>query len=192
MTEIILASSSPYRRALLDKLRINYRHISPDIDEQPLDKESATELVMRLSEQKASVIADTCRSSWVIGSDQVACFNHQILGKPHTHENAVAQLRLFSGQSVTFYTAVSLINRAAKFSETRLVPFTVYFRELNVQQIERYLMADKPYDCAGSFKCEGLGIALFEKMEGDDPNSLIGLPLIELVSMLNLAGIETL
>lgn len=185
---IILASTSPFRRELLGRLNLPFETAAPDTDEQPLANESATELVRRLAEAKARAI-DSNENGLVIGSDQVATCGDEILGKPGTHERAREQLEKLSGQRVVFQTGLCLLNSGTDHVQLEVVPFTVQFRELNSQQIEHYLLQDQPYNCAGSFKSEGLGITLFESMEGDDPTALIGLPLICLTSMLANEGI---
>ena len=192
MRNLILASSSPFRRQILDKLQIEYSCISPDIDESALDNESPEALVARLAEAKAQKIAQTEASSLIIGSDQVAVLGNEILGKPHTHENAVAQLKKLSGHTVTFLTGLSLVNSETGQAQTEVVPFKVVFRNLTEDMIENYLKAETPYNCAGSFKSEALGIVLFERLEGEDPNTLIGLPLIRLVRMLENEGLKVL
>jgi len=192
MTKLILASSSPFRRQILDKLQIEYTCISPDIDESQLENETASQLVKRLAENKARKIADSVSDSLVIGSDQVAVLGDEILGKPHTHENAVKQLEKLSGNTVTFLTGLALINSKTGQVQSEVVPFKVVFRSLSKQMIENYLKTEQPYSCAGSFKSEALGIVLFEKLEGEDPNTLVGLPLIRLVRMLENEGMNIL
>lgn len=192
MTKLILASSSPFRRQILDKLQIEYTCISPDIDESQLENETASQLVKRLAENKAQKIADSVSDSLVIGSDQVAVLEDEILGKPHTHENAVEQLKKLSGKTVTFLTGLALINSKTGQVQSETVPFKVVFRSLSKQMIENYLKTEQPYNCAGSFKSEALGIVLFEKLEGEDPNTLVGLPLIRLVRMLESEGMNIL
>jgi MAF protein len=162
---------------------------APDVDESPLANETAVALVQRLSESKARAVAAT-HPGLVIGSDQVATTGNNILGKPGTHERAFRQLRNLSGKRVTFQTGLCLLNTATGEALVDVIPYTVKFRELGDQQIERYLRHDQPYHCAGSFKSEGLGIALFEYMEGSDPTALIGLPLIRLTGMLAQSGID--
>ena len=184
MTNIILASSSPFRRQILDKLQLDYQCISPDIDESPIENELPEDLVKRLAISKAKKIASEHPDSLVIGSDQVAVCNGEILGKPHTHENAVTQLKKLSGKTTRFLTGLALVNANTGHIQAEAVPFDVVFRELSDNMIENYLKAETPYNCAGSFKSEALGIVLFEKLIGDDPNTLIGLPLIRLVRML--------
>jgi MAF protein len=185
---IVLASTSPFRKELLQRIGIDFETAAPDIDESPLPGETPENLVKRLSEAKARVIGKT-RAGLIIGSDQVASVGDEILGKPGTHENAVAQLRKLSGKLITFQTGLCLLNSASNQAQVDITPFRVQFRELDAQQIERYLQADQPYNCAGSFKSEGLGITLFERMEGEDPTALIGLPLIRLTDMLRQAGV---
>jgi len=191
-TAIILASSSPYRAALLKKLRLPFSVASPDIDEQPLAGESPQQLVARLAEQKARAVAADHPGSLVIGSDQVCVLNGRITGKPHSHARAVKQLQAASGRRVTFYTGLAVVNADSGHSHVQVEPFHIHFRQLSDTMIEHYLQQDQPYQCAGSFKSEGLGIALFEKMEGDDPNALVGLPLIQLIRLLALEGVNVL
>lgn len=192
MTKLILASSSPFRRQILDKLQIEYTCISPDIDESQFENETASQLVKRLAENKARKIADSVSDSLVIGSDQVAVLGDEILGKPHTHANAVKQLEKLSGNTVTFLTGLALINSKTGQVQSEVVPFKVVFRSLSKQMIENYLKTEQPYSCAGSFKSEALGIVLFERLEGEDPNTLVGLPLIRLVRMLENEGMNIL
>jgi septum formation protein len=192
MQPILLSSSSPYRRELLGRLGLTFEWSSPNIDESPLPDESADALVARLSIAKAKAVASANPQHLIIGSDQVAVLDDQIIGKPHTHENAVKQLRAVSGRKVIFKTGLCLLDACTGESQVSVEEFTVYFRELSDEQIHHYLTYEQPYDCAGSFKCEGLGIALFSKLTGDDPNTLVGLPLIRLVDMLQHAGIDPL
>ncbi len=192
MHDIILASSSVYRRQLLNKLGINYRWQAPDIDEAPIGGESPTELVKRLSKFKAMALAPHYPTGLIIGSDQVASLENQILGKPGNHANAKAQLETVSGKQVTFFTGLTLYNATTRTTQTCCEIYQVTFRQLTEAQIENYLQREQPYDCAGSFKSEGLGIALFDTLNGRDPNTLIGLPLIALIDMLNREGIEVL
>jgi MAF protein len=187
---IVLGSTSPFRRELLQRLGLPFSTASPDIDESEKPGESPSELVQRLAREKAQAVAADYPNALVIGSDQVACLNNTIMGKPGARDNAIHQLREASGHCVTFYTGLCLLNTATGEAQVVCEPFKVHFRELNQETIERYLDAEEPYNCAGSFKSEGLGIALFEKMEGDDPNALIGLPLIRLVSMLRQEGVQ--
>lgn len=189
---LILGSSSPYRAELLNKLNISFIQHSPDIDESVMAGESASALVERLAQQKAKVIAKTYPQALIISSDQVAVNDGEILGKPGDHQTAVHQLMMASGKPVTFYTGLALYNAKTQTMQHLVEPFTVHFRDLTEQQIEFYLSQEKPYQCAGSFKSEGLGISLFRRLEGDDPNSLIGLPLIKLIELLNNEGVDIL
>lgn len=181
---LVLGSTSPFRKAILEKLNISFSTDKPEVDETPLENESAIELVERLAILKANAVAKRWENSIVIGSDQVALFDGKILGKPHTHENAVKQLNSFSGNKVTFLTGLAVIDTVTNKTLSLVEPFEVHFKNLTAQDIESYLISEKPYNCAGSFKSEALGICLFEKLAGDDPNTLIGLPLIKLVGML--------
>jgi len=187
---LVLASSSPYRRELLTRLRLPFTWSAPQIDETPQPNEDADALVRRLSLEKAQALSATHPQHLIIGSDQVAVLGTQILGKPHTLERARKQLLAASGNSVTFLTGLTLLNSATGQQQTDCVPFTVHFRPLSEAQIMRYLSAEQPFDCAGSFKAEGLGISLFRSTEGSDSNSLIGLPLIRLVDMLLASGLD--
>jgi len=190
--KLILASTSPFRKAILDKLGIDFDTASPETDETALENEMPQQLVERLSIAKAKVIADKVSDTLVIGSDQVSVIDGEIIGKPHTHENAVKQLQSASGKTVTFYTGLCLYNSTTQQYQSEVVPFNVVFRDLDDQLIENYLRKEEPYNCAGSFKSEALGIVLFEKLEGDDPNTLMGLPLIRLVKMLEKEGFTIL
>lgn len=187
--KIILASSSPYRRELLAKLGLTFQWQSPDIDERPSPGESPEVLVARLAQEKARAIARTHDDALIIASDQVAVLNGQILGKPGDHANAVKQLSAASGQPVKFLTSLALLNSHSGRIQVEVIPFTVHFRPLTASEIENYLQKEQPYNCAGSFKSEALGIALFDRLEGDDPNTLIGLPLIRLIRMLKNEGV---
>ncbi|EJI85678.1 maf protein [Alishewanella aestuarii B11] len=189
---LYLASTSVYRRALLQKLTTQFNCVKPEVDESPLPDETAEALVNRLALAKAKAVAATLKAGLVIGSDQVAVFQGEILGKPHTVANAEAQLRRFSGQAVTFLTGLAVVNAATGKVRQAIEPFVVYFRELSEAEIRHYVAREQPLDCAGSFKSEGLGIALFDKLQGDDPNSLIGLPLIRLLAMLRDEGLNLL
>lgn len=189
---LILASSSPFRQSLLQKFNLPFKTFSPDVDESALESETPNELVKRLSELKATEAAKHFNEGLVIGSDQVAVFNDQILGKPHTKENAVKQLSLFSGQTVTFLTGLCVFDIQSGQSRSLVEPFNVTFKTLTTAQISAYCDAEQPYNCAGSFKSEGLGICLFEKLSGDDPNSLIGLPLIKLSQLLAEFNVDVL
>ncbi|MDX2458257.1 MAG: Maf family nucleotide pyrophosphatase [Gammaproteobacteria bacterium] len=185
---VVLASTSPFRKELLQRLGITFATAAPDVDESPLADETPEALVRRLSEAKARAIGQSCKGL-IIGSDQVATTGRDILGKPGTHVHAAEQLRDLSGRLVTFHTGLCLLNSITGEAQVDVIPFKVQFRQLDEAQIERYLQADQPYTCAGSFKSEGLGITLFERMDGDDPSALIGLPLIRLTTMLARAGL---
>lgn len=191
-TALYLASTSPYRRQLLAKLTPHFTAIKPHVDETPLPGEDANSLVSRLAQAKAQAVGATLTEGLVIGSDQVAVFNGQIIGKPHTEQNAIAQLRQFSGHSVTFLTGLALVNAASGNCQLVVEPFTVHFRSLSAAEIRAYVTREQPLDCAGSFKSEGLGISLFSALEGEDPNSLIGLPLIKLLQLLRNEGLNLL
>ncbi len=188
--DLVLASSSPYRRELLARLDLAFSCASPEIDESPLANETVAELVQRLSLAKAQALAARHPRHLIIGSDQAASLNGQIIGKPLSHERAHAQLEAASGQTVRFYTGLCLLNSLTEQTQVAVETVDVNFRRLKSAEIERYLRREQPYDCAGSFKCEGLGISLFESLEGRDPNSLIGLPLIRLCAMLRQEGLE--
>jgi len=192
MPHLVLASTSPFRKQILEKLQLEFSTDSPEINESRLEGESPEQLVARLAEQKAIAVAERHPNSLIIGSDQVAVNDGQILGKPGDHEKAVAQLKSASGKRVTFLTGLCLYNSATGDRQVEVVPFGVVFRELSESQIENYLKAEKPYNCAGSFKSESMGIALFERLEGEDPNTLIGLPLIRLVRMLEAEGMRVI
>jgi len=191
---LILGSSSSYRRALLKRLNLSFECQSPDIDETAFAHEIPSELVKRLTIQKAKAIQTSRMNqhSLIITSDQIAVLKNDILGKPHTMQNAMKQLSSFSAQKVTFLTGLCVLDSATGQYQYHLSDYHVFFRELSPKEIENYINIDQPLDCAGSFKCEGLGVTLFEKMEGDDPNSLIGLPLIQLCKMLREHGINPL
>jgi len=182
--QLVLASTSPFRKALLEKLHLPFLTGNPDIDETPLTGETATELVLRLAIAKAQAICPAHPNALVIGSDQVCVNNGEILGKPGDFANAFKQLKAASGKRITFYTGLALINTETGKTHSQVEPYTVQFRVLSDTMISNYLEKEQPYHCAGSFKSEGYGIALFEAFEGKDPNSLIGLPLISLISML--------
>ncbi len=181
---LVLGSSSPFRKMLLERLMVPFTTASPDIDESSLADETPAALVERLAIEKAKEISKTHSSHLIIGSDQVALHGDQVVGKPHTHERAVQQLRTASGKQIKLYTGLALLNSATGSIQSEVIPFTVHFKSLSDEVIEHYLRKEEPYNCAGSVKSEGLGIALLEKFEGDDPNALIGLPLIRLVAML--------
>lgn len=189
---LILASSSPYRRELLARLLIPFEVVVPDVDETPEPGELPPALVERLAVAKAQAVARQHTNALVIGSDQAAVYDGKIVGKPLTHDRAVEQLRMASGKAVMLYTGLALINSASGRVQSEVIPFRVVFRALNDSQIENYLRKEQPYHCAGSVKSEGLGIALLERFEGDDPNALIGLPLIRLVRMLEREGLTAI
>ncbi|MFV0449679.1 MAG: Maf family protein [Vibrio sp.] len=181
--QLVLASTSPFRQQLLNKLNIPFITAQPDCDETPLQNESPESLVQRLADQKArSCVVE--KPSLIVGSDQVCVIDGQIVGKPHSQQKAIEQLISQSGKAITFYTGLALYNSHTRQSQITLDTFTVHFRHLTRSMVERYVEKELPLNCAGSFKSEGLGIALFEKLEGDDPNSLIGLPLIQLIKLL--------
>lgn len=189
---LYLASTSVYRQQLLSKLTAAFTAVKPDVDETPLPAETASQLVYRLALAKANSIAGNLQSGLVIGSDQVAVFANEIIGKPHTTENAVKQLTRFSGQTVTFLTGLALVNADTGKAQVVVEPFDVTFRHLSAAEIDAYIAKEQPLDCAGSFKSEGLGITLFSRLNGNDPNSLIGLPLIRLNALLLNEGVNVL
>ena len=186
MKTLTLASSSKFRQELLNKLQLPFTSVSPEIDESPLENETAIKLVERLAVEKAKAGARlvTEKDALLIGSDQVAVIDGEIIGKPLNVENAIKQLTNASGKSVTFYTGLCVYDKQSEKYSSLVEPFVVHFKSLSKTQIENYVAKEQPLWCAGSFKSEGLGIALFEKLEGDDPNSLIGLPLIKLIDLL--------
>lgn len=190
MPALLLASSSPYRRELLSRLRLPFACAAPDIDESHLPDEPACALVKRLAEQKARALAARHPGHLIIGSDQVAVLDDAILGKPHTFDKAFEQLSAASGREVVFLTGLALLNTQTGNCQVDVVPFTVHMRQLDAARIERYLRAEQPYDCAGSFKAEELGVSLFQRTEGPDATSLVGLPLIRLVDMLLAEGVQ--
>lgn len=182
---LVLASSSPWRRELLQRLGLYFDCASPNIDENPISGEAPQGLALRLARQKAEALAEQYPQHWIIGSDQVACLaNGELLGKPGTHNNAVNQLTRSSGQQVTFYTSLFLLDSSNGDHQQHCEPFSVQFRSLSQAEIKAYLHREQPYQCAGAFMMEGLGITLFESLQGQDPNALIGLPLIALNRML--------
>ncbi len=190
--KLVLGSTSPFRKALLERLHIDFECDSPDIDETPLEHEAVEDMVVRLAIAKAKAIAKNHPDSLIIGSDQSAVLNGEKLSKPGNFENAFKQLSKASGQKITFQTGLCLLNTSSGNIQSGCVPYTVVFKELTATMIENYLHKEQPYNCAGSFKSEALGIALFERFEGSDPNSLIGLPLIELVNFLGNEGFSVL
>ena len=192
MPRLILASTSPYRRELLGRLRLPFETLSPGVDEAPQPGEAPADLVLRLAREKADAVAARIPDAIVIGADQVAVLDGVALSKPGTHDNAVAQLRAMRGRRVTFLTAVAVSRGATGESGVRLVPTDVHFREFDDATIDAYLRAEQPYDCAGSAKIEALGIALVRRLDGTDPTALIGLPLIALVDLLAEFGLSPL
>lgn len=189
---IVLGSSSPYRHELLSRLKLGFDVDLPHVDETPRPGESPRDIALRLALEKARAVAAKHPDAAVIGSDQVADLGGQPLGKPGTHERAARQLRQMSGQVVVFHTAVAVVCEASGFEQVDLAPVRVTFRELGDEEIESYLRAEQPYDCAGSARSEGLGIALLEAIESDDPSALVGLPLIRTCRMLRAAGVRLL
>ena len=190
--ELILASTSRYRRELLERLRIPFRALSPETDETPLPGEAPAALAERLALAKARALAARFPDAVVIGADQVADVDGVAIGKPGDHARAVAQLRAMSGRTIVFQTALAVVRATTGFAEMRRVPVPVRFRELDDAEIEFYLRTEQPYDCAGSAKCETLGIALLEAIESDDPTALVGLPLITTCALLRAAGLDPL
>jgi len=189
---LILASSSIPRRELLSRLQLPFTCIRPEVDESALTHELPQQTALRLAQVKARKVGLSHAQSLIIGCDQVATLDNIQLGKPGNHENATLQLRLMRGREVVFHSALCLYNPTTGHMQVEVVPYTVKFRELSDAQIENYLQKEQPYNCAGSAKSEGLGIAIIERMVGDDPNALIGLPLIELVNMLQNEGIAVI
>lgn len=192
MPNLVLGSTSPFRKALLEKLQLEFITDSPEIDESRKPDETPEQLVARLACEKARAVAERHPNSLIIGSDQVAVNGDAILGKPGNHEKAIEQLRAASGKAVRFLTGLCLYNSGSRSEQVVVEPFSVHFRDLSDEQIDNYLRAERPYNCAGSFKSEAMGIALFDKLEGDDPNSLIGLPLIRLIRMLEKEGVRVI
>lgn len=192
ITKLVLASSSPYRRELLNKLGLTFDTASPDIDETPLSGEAPMQTSMRLSLQKAAALAAEFPRHLIIGSDQVAMLDGKPLNKPGSRENTIAQLAAASGKTVHFYTGVCVYDSRTGQHRVDCDRCAVTFRVLSPEQIERYVDLDRPFNCAGGFKSESLGIALFERIEGDDPNALIGLPLIKLIGLLEAFGVQVI
>ena len=192
LRRLILGSTSPYRRELLLRLRLPFEVVSPDVDETPLASESPRALALRLAVSKAQAVASQHPQAVVIGSDQVADLDGEPLGKPGTHARATAQLQRMRGKTVVFQTAVAVVCIETGFSQMDLAEVNVKFRNLDDEEIECYLLAETPYDCAGSAKSEGLGIALLESIDSDDPTALVGLPLIRTCQMLRAAGVTVL
>ena len=192
MPRLVLASSSLSRRNLLQRLRVPFEIVIPDVDETPAPAESPPATASRLARAKAEAVRRHAPDAFIIGSDQVAEIDGERFGKPLTHANAVAQLQRMRGHRVVFHTALCLLDAHTGNVQSALVPVAVHYRDYQDSQIERYLAEEQPYQCAGSAKFEGLGIALVEKIEGDDPSALIGLPLMALVTMLGNAELEVL
>lgn len=189
---LILASTSRYRRELLERFKTPFQAVSPHVDETPLPGERPADLALRLALAKAQAVAEQYPDAVVIGSDQVADVDGEAVGKPGTHERAVAQLTRMSGRQIVFQTAVAVVRRSSGFAEVQLAPVQVRFRTLKPSDIERYLRLEQPYDCAGSAKCETLGISLLEAIVSDDPTALIGLPLIRTATLMRAAGLDPL
>jgi len=189
---LILGSTSRYRRELLERLRLPFITVSPQVDETPLPGEAPAALACRLALAKAQAVAEQHPGAIVIGSDQVADVDGEPIGKPGTHERAVAQLQRMSGRTITFQTAVAVVRTDTQFAQTLLAPVHVRFRTLSDAEIEFYLRTEQPYDCAGSAKCETLGITLLDAIDSDDPTALIGLPLIRTSQLLRAAGLNPL
>jgi septum formation protein len=189
---LILASTSPFRRALLERLGLPFTTVAPAVDETRRPGEPPQVLVLRLAEAKAAAVAAAHPDAIIIGSDQVACIDDQVLGKPGDRERAIAQLELASGRTLVFQTGLCVLNAITGRTQTLVEPFHVHFRRLTRARICAYLDREQPWDCAGSFKSEGLGIALFARLEGEDPSALIGLPLIRLITLLESEGLDPL
>jgi septum formation protein len=187
-----LGSTSPYRRELLARLRLPFEVVAPQVDETPLPGETPATLALRLARAKARAVAALHPQAVVIGADQVADLDGEPIGKPGTHERAIAQLRRMSGRTVIFQTALAVLRADTGFEQALLTPVRVQFRELADHEIERYLRLEQPYDCAGSAKCETLGIALLAAIHSDDPTALVGLPLIRTAELLRQAGLDAL
>ncbi|MDB5810402.1 MAG: maf protein [Betaproteobacteria bacterium] len=188
--KLVLASTSRYRRELLARLRIPFEVAAPNVDETPINNETPHALALRLADSKARAVQAQWPDALIVGSDQVAVVDDEILNKPGNFDTARKQLRQMRGKPVSFHTALSVLNTRTGQAQTALVPVTVHMRNYTDEQIERYLHAEQPYDCAGSAKIEGLGITLVARLEGDDPTALIGLPLITLSNMLRNEGLE--
>jgi septum formation protein len=189
---LILASTSRYRCELLERLRIPFQALSPDVDETPHPGEAPAALAERLALAKARALSAAHPDAVVIGADQVADVDGVAIGKPGDHGRATAQLRAMSGRTIVFQTAMAVVRGTTGFAQVRRVPVTVRFRSLSDEEIEFYLRAETPYDCAGSAKCETLGIALLDAIESDDPTALVGLPLIQTSALLRAAGLDPL
>lgn len=192
MKEIILSSTSPARKALLERLSLPFKVVAPDIDEGQLPGETPQQLVKRLAVAKAKIHSDKFANALIIGSDQVAVIENEIVGKPLTHENAIKILTKASGQKIIFYTGLCLFNTKTHKKQYTVEKYGVIYKKLSQEMIENYLIREKPYQCAGSIKVEGLGIALIKKLTGNDPSTLTGLPLIALIRMLENEGVKIL
>ena len=190
--QLVLASTSPFRRELLSKLGLPFVTVNPATDESVVHGETPEKTALRLSEAKARAVASQYPNALIIGSDQMAFLDDQVFGKPGTHDNAVKQLKTMRGRTVNFFTGLCLLNTQTGRAQLRGVPMLVTFRNLSDEEIENYLQKEKPYNCAGSAKSEGLGIAVIEKMQGEDPNALIGLPLIALCDLLRNEGVSVI
>jgi len=188
--KLVLASTSKYRRELLTRLRLPFATAAPDVDESPRNGEAPRDLALRLACAKATAVQGGFPAALIIGCDQVAAVDGKLLNKPGSHDNAVRQLRLMRGKAVPFFTALCLLDAASGRFQTDVVTVTVHMRDITDAQIERYLRAEQPYDCAGSARIEGQGIALVDRVESDDPTALIGLPLIRMCAMLRREGVE--
>ncbi|EXI69480.1 MAG: Maf-like protein YceF [Candidatus Accumulibacter sp. SK-11] len=192
MPPLILASTSPFRRELLARLGLPFATANPAVEEAMLPGETPEDGALRLSEAKAHAVAGAHPAALIIGSDQVACLDGRVFGKPLTHDNAVRQLQTMRGRQVSFFTGLCLLNARSGRAHRRGVPTLVTFRDLSDTEIERYLQLEQPYNCAGSARSEGLGIALIARIDGEDPNALIGLPLIALCDLLRLENVSPL
>lgn len=190
--QLVLASTSPFRRDLLNRLGISFETANPQTDESPLPNEAPEDTALRLSEAKARAVAPLFPDALIIGSDQVAILEDRVYGKPGTHDNAVRQLQTMRGKTVNFFTGLCVLDARNGKAQVRGVPTRVTFRDLTDGEIESYLRREKPYNCAGAAKSEGLGIAIIARMQGEDPNALIGLPLIALCDLLKEAGLPVL
>ena len=190
--QLVLASTSPFRKELLNRLEISFKTANPQTDESALPGESPEEMALRLSEAKARAVAPLFPEALIIGSDQVAILDGQVYGKPGTHENAIKQLQTMRGRTVNFFTGLCLLDAKTGEAHVRGIPTLVTFRNLSDEEIENYLRREQPYNCAGAAKSEGLGIAIIARMQGDDPNALVGLPLIALCDLFREVGFPVL
>lgn len=192
MRQLVLASSSPFRRELLQRFGVPFAVASPQTDETPHERESPFMLVKRLSQAKAAAVAPQFPDALIIGCDQIAILDERVIGKPGSHENAIAQLQAASGRALDFLTGVCVLDSKSGRALCDVEPFAVQFRDLSDSEIRKYVELEQPYGCCGGFKSEGLGIALFERLSGDDPTALIGLPMIKLYTMLKQHGLDVL